>query len=100
MLEFQSAFPRGFGQSRPTPDVLTMDKIAGYKKGEADNDNLTGIDGPLRMWLAPLDNGASVPIKIAADSKKIGDVTLTARKLSFEPLVTTEAAAGQDVAGN
>ena len=77
-----------------------MDKIAGYKKGEADNDNLTGIDGPLRMWLAPLDNGASVPIKIAADSKKIGDVTLTAKTLRFEPLVTTEAAAGQNVAEN
>ncbi|MEZ5986802.1 MAG: DUF3108 domain-containing protein [Hyphomonas sp.] len=75
---------------------VTMDKVAGYKKGEADNDNLTGIDGPLRMWLAPLDNGAMVPIKIAADSKKIGDVTLTAKKLRFEPLVTTEAAAAQD----
>ena len=70
---------------------VTMDKIAGYKKGEADNDNLTGIDGPLRMWLAPLDNGATVPIKIAADSKKIGDVTLTAKQLRFEPLVTEEA---------
>ncbi|MEZ5953714.1 MAG: DUF3108 domain-containing protein [Hyphomonas sp.] len=73
---------------------VTMDKVAGYKKGEADNDNLTGIDGPLRMWLAPLDNGATVPIKIAADSKKIGDVTLTAKKLRFEPLVTSEAAGG------
>ena len=72
---------------------VTMDKVAGYKKGEADNDNLTGIDGPLRMWLAPLDNGATVPVKIAADSKKIGDVTLTAKKLTFEPLVTSEASA-------
>lgn len=71
---------------------VTMDKIAGYKKGEADNDNLTGIDGPLRMWLAPLDNGATVPIKIAADSKKIGDVTLTAKTLRFEPIMTEEAA--------
>ncbi len=79
---------------------VTMDKIAGYKKGEADNDNLTGIDGPLRMWLAPLDNGASIPIKIAADSKKIGDVTLTAKTLRFEPLVLPEADAGQDVAEN
>lgn len=72
---------------------VTMDKVAGYKKGESDKDNLTGIDGPLRMWLAPLDNGATVPIKIAADSKKIGDVTLTAKQLRFEPLVTTEASA-------
>ncbi|HPF23587.1 MAG TPA: DUF3108 domain-containing protein [Hyphomonas sp.] len=72
---------------------VTMDKVAGYKKGESDKDNLTGIDGPLRMWLAPLDNGATVPVKIAADSKKIGDVTLTAKTLTFEPLVTSEASA-------
>ena len=70
---------------------VTMDRIAGYDRDEVDNDNLTSIDGPLRMWLAPLDNGATVPIKIAADSKKIGEVTLTAKKLSFEPLVTSEA---------
>lgn len=79
---------------------VTMDKVAGYKKGEADNDNLTGIDGPLRMWLAPLDNGATVPIKIAADSKKIGDVTLTAKKLRFEPIVTEEAATSVDEVRN
>ena len=69
---------------------VTMDKVAGYKKGESDNDNLTGIDGPLRMWLAPLDNGATVPIKIAADTDKIGDVTLTAKKLRFEPLAVPD----------
>ncbi len=69
---------------------VTMDKVAGYKKG--DSSNLTGIDGPLRMWLAPLDNGATVPVKIVADSHKLGKVTLTAKKLSFEPLVTTKAA--------
>lgn len=70
---------------------VTMDKIAGYKPGESDNDNLTGIDGPLRMWLAPLPNGATVPVKIQADTDKIGKVTLQARKLRFEPVVTTEA---------
>lgn len=71
---------------------VTMDKVAGYKKGEANKDTLTGIDGPLRMWLAPLPNGASVPVKIQADTDKIGKVTLQASKLRFEPLVTSEAA--------
>lgn len=65
---------------------VTMDKIAGYDKDEQ-NDNLTAIDGPLRMYLAPLDNGAHVPVKIIADSKKLGKVTLQASKLRFEPIV-------------
>jgi hypothetical protein len=70
---------------------VTMDKIAGYKKGEANNDTLTGIDGPLRMYLAPLDNGAYVPVKMVADTDRVGKVTLTARKLSFEPIPVTTA---------
>ncbi len=65
---------------------VTMDKVAGYKKGESDNDNLTGIDGPLRMWLAPLPNGSTVPVRIEAKSEKIGTVTLQASKLKFTPL--------------
>lgn len=71
---------------------VTMDKIAGYKKGEADNDNLTALDGPLRMFLAPLPNGTTVPVKIVADSKKIGKVTLSAKQLRFEPIETETAA--------
>jgi len=70
---------------------ITMDKVAGYKTGESDNDNLTGIDGPLRMWLAPLSNGTTVPVKIQADSEKIGKVTLQAKKLRFEPIVEDSA---------
>ena len=71
---------------------VTMEKVAGYKKGESNKDNLSGIDGPLRMWLAPLENGATVPVKIQADTDKIGKITLQARKLRFEPIVTEEAA--------
>ena len=65
---------------------VTMDKIAGYKAGEVNNDTLTGIDGPLRMYLAPLDNGSHVPVRIVADTDRIGKVTLQARTLRFEPL--------------
>ena len=73
---------------------VTMDKIAGYKAGEVNKDTLTGIDGPLRMYLAPLENGAHVPVRIVADTDKIGKVTLQARTLRFEPLQTTSAQAG------
>jgi hypothetical protein len=65
---------------------VTMDKVAGYKKGESDKDNLTGIDGPMKMWLAPLPNGTSLPVKIEADTEKMGKIKLQAKKLSFEPL--------------
>ena len=65
---------------------VRMDKVAGYKKGEANKDTLSGIDGPLRMWMAPLPNGAYMPVKIQADTNKIGKVTLQVAKLKFEPL--------------
>ena len=67
---------------------VTMDKVAGYKKGEANKDTLTGIDGPLRMWMAPLPNGAYMPVKIQADTDKIGTVTLQVSRLKFEPIET------------
>jgi hypothetical protein len=70
---------------------VTMDKIAGYKKGEVNNDTLTGISGPLRMYLAPLENGSHVPVKIVADTDKIGKVTLQARTLRFEPIPVATA---------
>lgn len=73
---------------------VTMDKIAGYKAGEVNKDTLTGIEGPLRMYLAPLENGSHVPVRIVADTDKIGKVTLQARTLRFEPLQTASAQAG------
>ena len=66
---------------------IRMDKVAGYKAGEADKDNLSGIDGPLRMWLAPLPNGAHVPVRIEAETEDIGTVTLQAAKLKFTPII-------------
>ncbi len=71
---------------------VTMDKVAGYKAGEVNKDTLTGITGPLRMWLAPMPNGATVPVRIEADTDRIGKVVLQARTLRFEPLTTSEAA--------
>ncbi len=65
---------------------VTMDKVAGYKKGESNKDTLSGIDGPLRMWLAPLPNGAHVPVRIEAETDDIGTVVLQAAKLKFTPL--------------
>ncbi|MEM8617619.1 MAG: DUF3108 domain-containing protein [Pseudomonadota bacterium] len=65
---------------------ITMDKVAGYKAGEVNRDTLTGIDGPLRVWLAPLSNGASIPVRIEAETERIGKVVLQAAKLNFIPI--------------
>lgn len=65
---------------------VTMDKVAGYDTGEAKADNLTGIDGPIRMYLARLPNGATPIVKMIADSEQIGRVTLQASRLNFVPI--------------
>lgn len=65
---------------------IRMEKVAGYKDGEVNRDTLTGITGPLRVWLAPLPNGATVPVRIEADTDDIGKVTLQAAKLNFTPI--------------
>ncbi|MGC6499830.1 MAG: DUF3108 domain-containing protein [Henriciella sp.] len=65
---------------------VRMERVAGYDADEINRDSLTAIDGPLRMWLAPLENGATVPVRIEANSKDIGTITLQAARLSFTPL--------------
>lgn len=65
---------------------VTMDKIAGYDEGEAEQDNLTGIDGPMRMFLAELPNGATPLVRLEVNSEDIGKVVLQASELKFEPL--------------
>ena len=66
-----------------------MDKVAGYDADEINSkETLTGIDGPLRMWMAPMDNGTYMPVKIQADTDAIGKVTLQVSKLRYEPLET------------
>ncbi|RIJ24087.1 DUF3108 domain-containing protein [Henriciella barbarensis] len=66
---------------------VSMDKIAGYDADEINaKETLTGIDGPLRMWMAPMDNGTYMPVKIQADTDAIGSVTLQVSKLRYEPI--------------
>lgn len=69
---------------------LSLDRVAGFKKGSRGK-NLSGIEGPIRMWLAPLDNGTHMPVRIEADTDRIGKIVLQASKLRFEPIVTEEA---------
>ena len=65
---------------------IRMDRVAGYEAHEVNKENLSGIEGQLRMWLAPLPNGAHVPVRIEAETEDIGTVTLQASRLAFTPL--------------
>lgn len=69
---------------------VTLERVAGFKKGASSN-NISGIDGPIRMWLAPLENGTHMPVRIEADTDKVGKIVLQASKLRFEPILTEEA---------
>lgn len=70
---------------------VELERVAGYDRDEIEQQNLSGIEGPLRMWLAPLPNGATVPVRIEADTEDIGKVVLQASQLRFEPIITDTA---------
>lgn len=71
---------------------VDLEKVAGFKEqSQPGDDNLAGIDGPLKMWLAPMPNGANWPVRIEAETDDIGKVVLQASKLRFEPIITDEA---------
>lgn len=74
---------------------VELERVAGFDRDEIEQQNLTGINGPLRMWLAPLPNGATVPVRIEAQTDDIGKVTLQASELRFEPIITERADAAQ-----
>lgn len=71
---------------------IQLERVAGFDRDEMNRDTLAGIDGPLRMWLAPLGNGATIPVRIEADTDAIGKVVLQASELKFEPIMAREAA--------
>lgn len=71
---------------------IELERVAGFDSDEMNRETLAGIDGPLRMWLAPLGNGATIPVRIEADTDAIGKVVLQASQLKFEPIVAQEAA--------
>ena len=75
---------------------VLLEKVAGFNDDnpEEKRETMAGIDGPLRMWLAPLPNGATWPVRIEADTDDIGKVVLQASQLRFEPIITDEANTG------
>ena len=72
---------------------VTLDRIAGYKEGETGS-NLSGIEGPMRMYFAEAIPGMMIPVRIEVDSEDIGRVTLQTRRLELQEIETEEASAG------
>jgi len=63
-----------------------LERVAGFDEEDYEKESLADLNGPLRMWLAPLPNGATMPVRIEADTDEIGRVVLQASKLDFEPI--------------
>ena len=68
---------------------VEIERIAGYEDGSA-GEGFTSIDGPIKMYLAPLENGATVPVRIEISSEQLGDVVVQASELNIEPASSSE----------
>ncbi|MAI90976.1 DUF3108 domain-containing protein [Ponticaulis sp.] len=61
---------------------VTLNRVAGYNEGETGS-NLSGIDGPMRIFFAEAIPGMMIPVKIVVDSEDIGRITLQTRRLEL-----------------
>lgn len=61
---------------------VQMERVAGYKKGDKGK-NLSGIDGPMKMYFAEAIPGLTTMVKLVVDTEDIGKVTLQASKLQL-----------------
>ena len=69
---------------------VKVDRVAGYKKGDKGS-NLSGIDGPMKIYFAPVYEGMMAPVKIVVDTEDIGKITVSAKKLRLEDVASNGA---------
>lgn len=74
---------------------VDMARVAGYKKGDKGK-NLSGIDGPMKAYFAPIDHGMVALVKLVVDTDKIGKITLSAKRLKLTDVLPPEASAGDN----
>jgi len=72
---------------------VTLNRIAGYNEGETGS-NLSGIDGPMKIFFAEAIEGMMIPVRIEVDSEDIGRITLQTRRLELQDVEVEEANAG------
>ena len=61
---------------------VNVDRVAGYNEGDKGK-NLSGIDGPMRMFFAEAFDGFYAPVKLIVETEDIGRITVSAKKLSI-----------------
>ncbi len=61
---------------------VTVNRVAGYDEDDRGT-NLSGIDGPMRMFFAEPFDGFVTPVKLIVDSEDVGKITVTAKKLDL-----------------
>ncbi|MAK59642.1 MAG: hypothetical protein CMK09_01565 [Ponticaulis sp.] len=71
---------------------VNMERVAGYEKGEKGK-NLSGIDGPMRMYFAEVIPGTMTMMKLVVDTDDIGKITVETSKIQMIDVETQEASA-------
>lgn len=69
---------------------VIVDRVAGFNKGDKGK-NLSGIDGPMRMFFGEPVDGFVTPVKLVVDTEDIGKITVTAKKINIENVESEEA---------
>lgn len=71
---------------------VDLERVAGYKKGDKGK-NLSGIDGPMRMYFAEVIPGTMTMVKLVVDTEDIGTITVETSKIQMIDVETQEASA-------
>lgn len=71
---------------------VELERVAGYKKGDKGK-NLSGIDGPMKMYFAEAIPGMTVMVKLVVDTEDIGKVTVQTSKLQLMDVASRQASA-------
>ena len=69
---------------------VELDRVAGYKKGDKGK-NLSGIDGPMKMYFGEALPGMTVMVKLVVDTEDIGEITVQTSKLQLMDVATRQA---------
>ncbi|MAP94889.1 MAG: hypothetical protein CMK07_08060 [Ponticaulis sp.] len=72
---------------------VSMERVAGYDEGDKGN-NLSGIDGPMRIYFAEAIPNMVIPVKIVVDTEEVGRITVQTSKLQLIDTAPQEASTG------
>ncbi len=68
---------------------LTVNRVAGYNKDDVGK-NLTGIEGPMKIYFGEPVDGFVPVVKLVVDTEKAGKITLSANKINVSDITSKE----------